>query len=483
MIFRSLFCASRSASPRVLSLIFFLVAMSGNMTDPIKAEDQNSGTKFQWSKCLPISNTDKSIGILGGTEARSLVTMDNKLYAGIGYWMDTQEANPKLPGAQILRLDAPNGEWKVDLQLDEFLKGKRSTTRRYMAIAVMKSVQFQSDLNAHKLEKPVNFLLAGTWDKLGQLEVFAKQAAHDKWTSAKLGEQSGRYAEIRNFGSHVDKITGVQRVFAGTRVNGIAVEPQIYSGVYNPASPGQITWDKTPERWLGDLANLARTTKNSARITGFAECNGRLYATVYNVLYERQDGPKPSWKPVWRYDPEIPFGNGASGFRGLTAIDNPSGKGQSLMVAVEHNPSQLFRFDCESKTPYLELNISDYLSRTLGTKVGFADAGYNDMLLYKTKTGSTCLLLGMEMAAPQLPGNFCGFNPDAMYLTRMPDGKFYCAEIVDKSLKTKPALVAVRSMVNSPFKQDPPGTVYASGFDANRNKVHNTAWIYRGVPF
>jgi hypothetical protein len=36
--------------------------------------------------------------------------------------------------------------------------------------------------------------------------------------------------------------------------------------------------------------------------------------------------------------------------------------------------------------------------------------------------------------------------------------------------------------VDSPFPTDPPGTVYAGGFDTDGNPVHNTAWLYKGVP-
>ena len=36
-------------------------------------------------------------------------------------------------------------------------------------------------------------------------------------------------------------------------------------------------------------------------------------------------------------------------------------------------------------------------------------------------------------------------------------------------------------MIQSPFASDPAGTVYAGGFDCNSVRVHNTAWIYRGV--
>jgi hypothetical protein len=62
-----------------------------------------------------------SVGKIGGTEARALVTMARKLYANaaIGYWKDTETGNPELPGGQVLRLDAPGAEWNVDLELDD----------------------------------------------------------------------------------------------------------------------------------------------------------------------------------------------------------------------------------------------------------------------------------------------------------------------------------------------------------------------------
>jgi hypothetical protein len=51
----------------------------------------NSSADFamQWKKSLLVDERHPSIGIIGGTEARSLVGMDGKLYAGIGYWSDS----------------------------------------------------------------------------------------------------------------------------------------------------------------------------------------------------------------------------------------------------------------------------------------------------------------------------------------------------------------------------------------------------------
>jgi hypothetical protein len=54
--------------------------------------------------------------------------------------------------------------------------------------------------------------------------------------------------------------------------------------------------------------------------------------------------------------------------------------------------------------------------------------------------------------------------------------------IKDKQIEPEPQLVSVRTLAVTPFPSDPPGTVYAGGFDANNNAVHNTAWLYKGVP-
>ena len=109
-------------------------------------------------------------------------------------------------------------------------------------------------------------------------------------------------------------------------------------------------------------------------------------------------------------------------------------------------------------------------------------AGYNDTLRYHDPlTSESLTLIGFEAATPSFAGRFHHFNATAHYLVRSDDAKYSVQEIVDHSLDYKPNLEAVRSMVSSPFADDPPGTIYAGGFDCNKVPVHNTAWIYRGV--
>src|SRR5258708_3693693 len=72
--------------------------------------------EFDWKQSLQIRSGDSSIAPIGGTEVRALVAFDKKLFAAIGYWMDTEKLRPELPGAQVLRLDSPDSEWKVDFE-------------------------------------------------------------------------------------------------------------------------------------------------------------------------------------------------------------------------------------------------------------------------------------------------------------------------------------------------------------------------------
>jgi poly(A) polymerase len=468
------------------SLLVFtgtLNAVSFNISERLGG---NSPT-FLWHQSLPVQSFSPSVNPIGGTEARVLTSMNHRLYAGIGYWKDTELNNPQLPGAQVLRLDSPGSPWQVDLQLDERMTGegpRRSGRKRYLAISVMKTVRFDSDLNGRPLTQPVEILLAGVWDLLGKLEVFSKESNVGRWAMTPLGNYGGRFAEIRSFGSHRDQVTNIQRAFAGSRIKGLPVEPAIYSGVYDPSMPGGIRWDETPEAWQGDPSLRVTTTRGSQRVTGMAECNGRLYASVYNTIYERQDGLQASWKPIWNYVPKTPFGEGSSGLRGLTAIPNPAGAGEVLLVTLEHNPCFLFSINPQTGKGVVEANISEQLSELLGTKVGFIIAGYNNMVLYETagRSRTPTVLMGIESATPMVPSAQGAMNSDARLLIRWPNGRLSFEEIVDRTLTPRPMLVSARSVIISPFAEDPPGTVYASGYDCNNKPAHNTDWIYRGTP-
>ena len=94
-------------------------------------------------------------------------------------------------------------------------------------------------------------------------------------------------SQVRSFGSHRDRVTGIDYVFAGHDPRGI------FSGVYDPAVPGRIRWSETAEF---DISTISVADfpgmEGRLRVTSFAECNDRLYATVGQQIYERTDGQR-----------------------------------------------------------------------------------------------------------------------------------------------------------------------------------------------
>ena len=112
------------------------------------------------------------------------------------------------------------------------------------------------------------------------------------------------------------------------------------------------------------------------------------------------------------------------------------------------------------------------------------------ILIVKSLSGAssdpagTCTryLIGLEVTTPDAPETFNRKDPKAHFLVRDCSGGYTLHEIHDPQIVPQPQLVSVRSLAVSPFPDDPRGTIYAGGFDANHNKVHNSAWLYKGVP-
>src|SRR5580692_5435902 len=85
----------------------------------VPAWAQQSAPEFIWKQSLPINPGDPGVNRIGGTEVRAIAAMDNRLFAAVGYWEDTESDNPALPGAQVLRLDSASSPWRVDLELND----------------------------------------------------------------------------------------------------------------------------------------------------------------------------------------------------------------------------------------------------------------------------------------------------------------------------------------------------------------------------
>jgi hypothetical protein len=432
---------------------------------------------FDWHESLPIVSMSQDIGAIGGTELRSLVAFDGKLFAANGYWVDSEQSNPGLPGAQILRLDSPGAQWQIDYELDETIANGR---RRFYTFASLHRVVMNMDDTGTALPASVPLLLASTWSSEPGLFVFSRTTGAANWRKTRLANTPAvAGTQLRSFIAHRDRVTGQEVVVAGAT-------NAIYEGMYNVAA-NDIVWSETPE-WTG---NFTAVKNSQIRILSMVECNGKLYASTNAYVLERQDGPTPTWNLV----AQVTLNDAvAEGLRGLTAIANPSGSGEVLLTAAEDSPARVYMIDPSQmdasgqfyKTT-IDLNISAFMSRTLATQVTYGIAAYNHMAVLDDPSG-TCpsLLLGVHLTTPNLTDVYGApqrtLDPRAYFLIRDCYGNYNAREIRDYSISPVPILEATRTLLASPFAADPSGTVYAGGFDAADMPIHNSAWLYRGVP-
>jgi hypothetical protein len=408
---------------------------------------------------------------VGGTEVRSLVAHGGKLYAGNGYWEDQSEASQ---GAEILVLDRPGGRWRVDHAFNERMPNGRA---RHLAIATMGDAEFATDASGKPLAEPVSILLASTWDLSGEVQVYARDDATGEW----MGETLARdqripgvrgLAQVRSFGSHRDSVTGIDYAFAGHDPHGI------FSGVYDPKVPGRIRWSQTPELDLSSLTPAAAGVRE-VRVASFAECNGRLYATVGQQIYERTDGATPQWRLI--YANRNP-GRSETGLRGLTAVPSPTGQGQALIAAVEGSAARIVRIDPRDGSEATELDLRDYLSKAWGMDVGYIIAAYNNMAKVRDSQGEDVLLIGLEAFIPPTSQVAQGhrvadagkgrLEGDAWYLIRHSNGSYDLRRVPPRPGQP---MVSTRSILASG------DAVYFAGFDANKAPAHATAWVVQST--
>jgi hypothetical protein len=408
---------------------------------------------------------DERGSFLGGTEMRVLTAHAGRLFAGNGYWED-RPGPEGAQGAQILVLDSAGARWRLDHAFEERLPGGRW---RDLAVSALKEAAFATDGSGRPLSAPVRILVASTWDLSGTSRVYARDDATGNWSAATLAQDRpdpNFLPQIRAFGTHRDRTTGADLVFAGQDPKGI------FSGAYDPATTGHIRWSATPELDLSQVPAEGISGRNGyLRLTSFAEANGRLYATVGQHIYERTDGATPRWRLI--YTNPRP-GHSETGLRGLTTVAGAGG--DVLLAAVEGNAARVIRIDPATGSETTELDVLDFLGRSWGERVGYTIAAYNDM----AKIGDT-ILIGLMSFIP--PGaqvssghtvvdvGYGQVESGAWYLVRGPGGRYDLRRVAAASPQP---MVAVRAISASPFSD---GTVYLAGYDANKAPAHDTAWI------
>jgi hypothetical protein len=373
----------------------------------------------------------------------------------------------------------------------------------FMRLSFMKSVSFTTDGRGNKLPKPVSVLVCGTGTWRSQKDtgvvVFSRNDSTGKWTRSVLStnrwnrDKVNHTTDVRTIWDHVDRVTGVHYVFAGS------ASGRLFRGVYDPSQPGLIAWDAKPE--LDDLVGhfLCAAEANGVQYVGVAYGPTKEDVRQFKErpvkdhgLFRRVDGPNARWEwiPIKEWeDPQQPGRSlRTAQLRGMTTVPAPDGKGEVLLVAWDTRDAVIERIDPRNnfKTT-VELDVRDYFAKQWGRTVGISTFAYNDMLpVTHPDTGEKAHLIGLWLVDPNGEGNEIGKS--SWYLVRYADGTYRYQRIWDEQnplTNAQYGLRGCRSIRPSPFPEEAGRVWYFCGFDQTGARgagaTGPTAWIYKGT--
>jgi polyhydroxybutyrate depolymerase len=404
-----------------------------------------------------------------GTECNYIVEHAGKLFATISCWnLDSKGPNP---GAHVLVKKSAAAPWEVD-----GLFGPD-----YVRAECLQEVTLTTDRSGRKLDTPVKLLLAGTTRGRPPLDVglWSRDDASGKWTrmilSADIRRADGALKTgLRAIASHLDAKTGVHYVFAAASAGAI------YRGAYDVSAPGSLVWETAPEL-DGALA----------RIHGFAEANGTLYAAVGvsprssdphdGGLFRRLDGPQPDWE--WLYRWEVPnTARATPAMRGLSAIPAADGEGQQLIGALQ-TAGRIERINpAQNHSVQSEFDIRTHFETAWGGRQDkLCLFAYNNFSPFThPDTGAMYHLIGGWVRHPGSPE----LQRSAWVLVRDAQENYSHFRVWGGESATSANLTSglrgARTICVSPFPEDHGRILYLGGFDAANGPHRDTAWIYKG---
>lgn len=430
-----------------------------------------------WTRSYDAGYLDKDGAYAGGSEIMHLAAHKGKLYATNGYWVDARWEIPpegQKQSAQVLRLDAPDGQWQVDLEM-----GKENPLGlQYMKGNILKSVTFTRDGNGNTLPKPQSLLVmaaGANFERGGAVSAWVRNDTTGKWTHSLVrhGSSNGGVRWVpRDMEIYRDKITGVEYLFMSLG------NPGIVSAVYDANAPGQIRWNRHLE--------YPFLTEGSfkTRPLGMTQANGSLFFSEGDSIYQRIDGARPTYTEILDLFEDTDTDVG--GIRGLTSVKNPNGPGDSLLFLWApggRSKSQVVRLDPDGRGSYQrhdEVAIMDLMSKELDVEVTYTLGAHNMMYpITDPSTGETVHIIGFL-------GNIRGNNDlrwpgtplyaGAMYAIRRSDQSYSLHEVNNRWKPGKQILVTPRTFCLSPFDDS---DLYVAGHDSSRKLSDDMAWVFR----
>jgi len=440
----------------------------------------STGQSPRWVQSYDAGYVDANGAYAGGSEIMHLTAHRGKLFAANGYWMDGRWAIPpegQKQSAQVLRLDTTSGHWQVDLDT-----GKANELGlEYMKGNILKSVTFSRDGAGNSLAQPKSLLVmaAGArFDRGGAVSVWVRNDNTGKWhhTLVRHGSAVGGVRWVpRDMHVYRDKVTGAEQLFL------LLGNPGVITGVYDPKEQSKIRWARNTE-----FPFLTRGAFRS-RPLGMIQANGSLFFSVDDAIYRRVDGLRPTWAEVINFGDDIDTDVG--GVRGLTAVPNPHGKGDSLLFAWApggRSTSQIMRLDPDGAGGYTrhdEVAILDLMSRRLNIRVSYTLAAHN--MMYPVRhptTGETVHLIGFQgniHGKDHLRWNGSALYGGAMYAVRHSDGSYTLHEVNNAFRRDRTPLVSPRAFCLSPFGDN---QIFVAGHDSSNRISDDMAWVFK-APF
>jgi hypothetical protein len=433
---------------------------------------------------------------MSATETLHLVGHRGRLYAGTGNRgilpnpASPADLGPDWTGAQILVKDSPSSPWRVDELVPPIF-------RVHLRVEALASLTFTTQ-GRQPLGSPQTLLLAGLSDIATTGSTVASvrtrvEGSADGWVHSHVATTVAP-AHVISFGSHLDRVSGIHLAFAGL------ASGEIYRGGYVEELDARIAW----------ASNSVEVTQLGA-ITSVAECNGRLYAAT-GVRRSSNPGPGTNattggllvrrdgvgrWDTVWT--PPLPTDPAAPAadfeLRGLTAVLNPNGKTNQVLLLARSWPGVIERLDPDtnSRAPVaVELDVREFFARQRQDdriRTAKATVGYTAFTPGRHPvTGEDIHWIGLWLEAPSL--NTPGSALDGAWLIRHRDGTYESAAVAPQVTASTsspiPAtgLRATRCIAVSPFPEDHEASFYLGGYDtgdtASRTEA-DTAWIAAGT--
>ena len=453
----------------IRSFVLFMLLLSALANG---AEQQQA----HWTQSYDAGHEDLKGAYAGGSEIMHIVSHKGKLYASNGYWVDAHWVIPpdgQKQSAQVLRLDSLAGKWQVDLDMGQ----SNDRELAYMKGNILKSVTFTRDASGKPLPSPENLLImaaGANFERGGAVSSWTRNDKKNTWvhTLVRHGSSVGGIRWVpRDMEVYRDKKTGIERIFLSLG------NPGIVSGVYDPTTPGKIRWSKHLEFPFPEGGSL------HTRPLGIVQANGSLLFSEGGAIFRRVDGEKPRYEKIIDLNEDTDTDVG--GIRGLTVIDNPQGKGQSLLflwAPGDRSKSQVKRLDPDGKGGYTVKNeamIMELMKKRLGVEVPYTLGAHNMAFPFTDPaSGQTVHLIGFQgniKGKHHLKWKGSALYGGALYAVRYPDLTYKVLEVNNAYASGKPVLVSPRTFCLSPFGDK---GIFIGGHDSSRKISDDMAWIF-----